>query len=106
MMSNEESDRRPKAQLLGGRVNENEGIMIPSNTNTVPKCNVHMNGIEVFVFRFVEETAALSFRDGSIGTKRGGKFTTIDQFPIPTDLKKMFVVTEFTASHDPMQLLR
>jgi hypothetical protein len=65
-----------------------------------------MNSIKVFVPCFVKETFVLSFQDGSVGTKRGGEFTTINPFPIPTDLKKMFVVSEFMASHDPMQLLR
>jgi hypothetical protein len=99
--------KRPEAKgpvIMGGTVDKNEGVAIPSDINAVPKHDVHMNGIEVFVPCFVKETSALSFRDGSVGTKRGGKFTTINPFPIPTDLKKMFVVTEFTASHDPMQL--
>ena len=101
--------KRPEAKspvITGGTVDENECVAKPSDTNAVPKCDVHMNGIEVLVLCFVKETSALSFWDGSVGTKRGGKFTAIDPFPIPTNLKKMFVVAEFTAAHDSMQLLR
>jgi hypothetical protein len=91
---------------MGGRGNKNQSTAVPADTNTVPKHNVHMNSVKVFVLCFVEETTTLGFQDGSIGSKRGGEFTTVNPLPILTDLQKMFVVTEFTAAHDPMQLLR
>ena len=72
--------------IVGGTVNKNECIGVPSDTNAIPKRDVHMTCIEVFVLRFVQETTVVGFRDSSIGTKRGGEFTTINPFTIPTDL--------------------
>jgi hypothetical protein len=72
---------------LRGAVDEDESIAISANKDTVAKCNVHVDSIQVTVFGAIEQTALFGFWNCGIRTKGGGRLATIDPFAITTDLK-------------------
>jgi hypothetical protein len=64
-----------------------------------------MDRIEIFVTVFIEGAAAMGLRNRSEGAEGRRKFPTIDPLTITTDLQKVLVISELTATHDSMKLL-
>jgi hypothetical protein len=81
--------------VLRGTVNKDESILISANRDTVAKCNVHVDSIQVTVFSAIEQAAAFGFWKCGIRTKGGGKLTTVHPFSVMTDLKEMFIILNF-----------
>jgi hypothetical protein len=88
-----------------GAVNEDESISISTNRDTVVKHDVHVDSIQAMVFSAIEQAAAFGFWNGGIRTKGGGKLATVHPFSVTTDLKEMFIISEFPTAHDSMELL-
>ncbi len=87
-------------------VDKDESIAISANRDTVAKCNVHVNSVQVTVFSVIEQTAAFGFWICGIRTKGGEKLATVNPFAVMMDLKEMFVIPECPTAHDSMELLR
>ncbi len=78
--------------VSSGMVDEDESIAIAADCATVPKCNIHVDSIEVKVPHTIKSATTLGLRNGGIRAKGGWKFTAINPFAVATDLKKMLVV--------------
>ena len=59
-------------------VNENQSITLPADGNTIPKCNVHVDCVEIFIFPAIEWFAAMGLGDRGIRAKRGRELAAID----------------------------
>jgi hypothetical protein len=87
-------------------VNENKSIAISADGNTVSKCNVHVDCVEIFVFTPIEWFAAMRLGDRGIRANRGRELATIDPRAIPADLKEMLVIAKFATAHGAVEFLR
>ena len=86
-------------------VNENQCITIPANGNTIPKCNVHVDCIEIFIFPAIEWFAAMGLGDRGIRAKRSRELAAINPRAIAADLKEMLVIAKLATAHGAVEFL-
>jgi hypothetical protein len=79
-------------------VNKDESIPKASNEETVAKSHINMNHVKIFIPIPLKGFTLITFGHGGKGTKRQREFTTINPYPIPTDLEEMLVITTPLAS--------
>lgn len=74
--------------------------------DTITKCNVHMNDVEVERLFTGDGPASRSLGDHRKCTERHQKFATIYPLAVKTGLKDMLVIAEAMAAESMMKLLQ
>ncbi len=91
--------------ILGHAIDKDESIMEITHWKKIVKCNVHVNGIQVFIPGAIKCATPFSFRNSCKGTKQWEKFATVGLFVFTTDQENVFIVPEFSTTHNPVQFL-
>ncbi len=65
-----------------------------------------MHGIKEAVPSPINGTTAVGLGNRSVLAEGWRELATVDPLTVAADLEKVFVIPEFTATHDPVQLLR
>jgi hypothetical protein len=91
--------------IPGSLINQDESIVEAGNQEAVPKSNIHVHGIKVFVLRPINRTTTVCFPYSCVRTQGRGEFTTIQPFTVTAGLNVVFVISKLVPTHDAMKFL-
>jgi hypothetical protein len=89
--------------VVCGSVYQDEDVSEPTNRNTLPKCNIHMDGVKVSISGPIKRTTLFCIWYSGIWAKGSRKFTAINPFPISADQEKVFIITKLATAHSTMK---
>ncbi len=92
--------------IPGSLINQDKRIAEAANQEAVPKSNIHVHGVKVFVLRLINRTTTVCFPYGCVRTQGRGEFTTIQPFTATADLNEVFVISKLATTHDAMKFLQ
>ena len=92
--------------VAGGVVNKDEGKCVPTDGDTVSKCNVDMEDVEIFGRELINRLAVGCFGDCSICAKGEGKLAGVEQDAVFCAGNNMLIVAKAATVSESMEFLR
>ncbi len=92
--------------VASSAVNEDESKLVPANRNTVTKCSINMNDIEIPGRKLVNCLAAWCLWDSCISAEGEGELTGIEECAVFCAGDEVLVVAKAAASSEAMNFPR